>query len=208
MTTLGEMKSAIAREFVNEQYSDEEAGAAIAKAIKHYAKREWWFTRATLTITTVAGQRYYESDDISRVLKIYGMQTEGCDVLSSAMPFFGADTGKPTRYTMVAKRLAFDPIPDRAYSVDVFAWQKLPDVTDDDDGNAWFDDAEELIRQSAKRRIATDNLLADDMAARCEGLEFEAYSALQAENRLRLPEQLLRVDGLPVMSQWYDIRTG
>jgi hypothetical protein len=66
-------------------------------------------------------------------------------------------------------------------------------LINDGDTNAWVDECEELIRNGAKRRIALEILQADDLAARFATLEREIYDRLRRENRLRQPQQQLRL---------------
>jgi hypothetical protein len=66
----------------------------------------------------------------------------------------------------------------------------------DGDSNAWTTDAEELVRQGAKRRIALNYLNSEDIAARVSVMEREAYMEMLAENRRRWPNTFLRVPAM------------
>jgi len=108
----------------------------------------------------------------------------------------GAVIALPRTYTRIAQKIRLFPIPDATYTIEMAFTYKLDALINDTDENSWTDDAEELIRQSAKRRIALNYLQADDLAQRFASLESEAYTAMLAENRRRRPNTILRTEAM------------
>ena len=199
------MRSRIADELVNDgDITTAQINYAIQDAIKYYERREWWFNTASGSFTTVANQEYYTSSDwsvLDNQVQIDAMTITYNGVIS---PMKGIDFEEindtqngyiiavPRNFAYYKQSLRFFPIPNGAYPVTVLYSKRLTTLSADGDTNAWTNEAEELIRQSAKRRIALNYLQADDLATRFATLEREAFSELLAENRRRLPNTVLR----------------
>ncbi len=216
MTTYGTMRAAIVDEMANDgALTDAQINKAILRSIKHYERRPWWFNQKTATFSTVAGQEYYSSADLSDIPDIVSIFTASYDGAIIRPVTFedldaaqsGSISGTPTVYTLFKEQFRLFPIPDAVGTIGLAYTYKLTELSGDSDSNAWTTDAEELIRQSAKKRIALDIFQADDLAVRFSLLEREAFDELLAENRRRRPVKLLTP---PPMLQVgaFDIVTG
>ena len=220
MPTYAEMRARIADELANDgDITTAQINYAIQDAIKLYERREWWFNTAVGTFTTVANQEAYTSTDWSVLdtqVQIDAMTVTYNNVLSPVVPIDYAELDSiqngyivavPTNFAYYRQSLWLYPIPNGAYTITVSYSKRLTTLSADSDTNAWTTEAEELIRQSAKRRIALNYLQADDLAARFATMEREAYAALLAENRMRLPNTTLRTEAM-LQSTRFNIITG
>lgn len=220
MTTYATMRSRIADEMANDgDITTAQINYAIQDAIKYYERKPWWFNQKTGTFSTVDGQEYYSSadlTDIPDIVQIIAATVTDSGIKSPmrAVDYVNIDDeqdgsveGEPRHFAYFKEQIRLYPIPDAAYTVTLSYIYRLTALSDDADSNAWTTDAEELIRQSAKRRIALNYLQAEEIAARCSVLEREAYTEMLAENRRRWGSVKLRVpDMLGNVS--FDIYTG
>lgn len=208
MTTYAIMRARIADEYVNESITTAQINSAIQTAIKHYERKPFFFNQKTGTFATVASQEYYSSSDnadIDDIVHIFAATVTDNSLKTKLFPVdFGAMdecqdgsvTGLPEQLAYFKQQIRLYPIPDAVYTVTLAYVYRFAALSADGDSNAWTTDAEELIRQRAKRTLALDILHADDLAGRAGALEQEALSELMAEGRRRLPNTTLRV---PVM---------
>lgn len=205
MADYATMRTRIADEMANDgDITTAQINYAIQDAIKFYERREWWFNTASSTFTTVANQEYYTSSDWSVLddqVQIDTMTITYNNVISplKALAFEEINDAQngyiiavPRNFAYYQQSIRLYPIPYGAYTITVKYSKRLTALSADSDTNAWTNEAEELIRQSAKRRIALNYLSADDLASRFAVLENEAYAALLQENRRRQPNTELR----------------
>jgi hypothetical protein len=199
---------------------------AIADTIKAYERREWWFNsdlnnRAPVitSFTTVANQEYYSASDWSPLNDAVQIDTmtvtyNGVQIPLKPVAFdeindvqTGYGISVPRVFAYYDAAIRFYPIPNDAYVITVGYTQRFTALSADSDTNAWTTEAEELIRQGAKRRIALNYFHSVDVAQRCAILEQEALDALLAENRRRQPNTTLRA---PLMAprEKFSILTG
>ena len=207
MTTYVTMRSRIAEELTDSAVTNTHINSAILTAIKHYERKPWWFNQKVGTFSTVAAQELYTSSDLTDIPKIViiesmlmgsssttkaplrGIDNSNIDELQD-----GSVTGDPEFYARFADKIRLYPIPSAVRTMTVSYVYKLTALSADADTNAWTDECEELIRQAAKRILATDILHADDMAARYGALEQVAHDNLRNEHRTRMAQQYSRVD--------------
>lgn len=220
MTTYATMRTAIIDELGNDgDLSASHVNSAIKRAIKHYERRPWWFNQKTATFSTVNGQEYYGASDLADIPNIIQIDSAMVNIGGTKQKLRPHDfqsvdedqTGyvvyPPHSYTIRNSEIRLYPIPDGAYTVTLSYIYRLDELSADSDSNAWTTFCEEMIRQSAKRRLALDILHAEEVANRCAGFEAEAYSELLAENRRRLPKAPLRTDAI-LAPQAFDIVNG
>ena len=119
----------------------------------------------------------------------------------------GSIISEPYLFAVYKENIRLYPIPDAAYTVTLSYVYRLTTLSADGDENAWTDDAEELIRQCAKRRIALNYLMTEEVASRFAGLEREAFMEMMAENRRRRPNTLLRAPAM-LPPDTFNINTG
>ena len=209
MPTYSDMRARIADELANDgDISTNQINYAIQDAIKLYERRPWWFNQKIATFSTVAAQEYYTSADLADIPNIVQIDNAVVSNNGYKTPLRAVDystiddiqdgsvTAEPACFCVYQQSIRLYPIPDAAYTVTLSYVYRLTTLSADSDSNAWTNDAEELIRQCAKRRIALNYLESEEVAARFATLEREAYSEMMAENRRRRPNTLLQV---PVM---------
>lgn len=205
MATYSDMRARIADELANDgDITSAQINYAIQDTIKVYERRSWWFNTNVGTFTTVANQEYYTATDwpaITDAVQIDAMTVTYNGVKTSVMPvdFDSIDEIQtnyaisiPRNYAYYDQSIRMYPIPSGAYTITVAYVMRLTTLSADSDTNAWTTEAEELIRQGAKRRIALNYLSSEEVAARYAGLEREAYTMMLAEQRSRQPNTLLR----------------
>jgi len=203
------LRTRIADELANDgAVTDAQIAYAIQDTIKIYERRPWWFNNNSTTFSTVANQEYYTSvefSDLTNTVAIIAMTITYSSVKQAVVPidFQSIDSAQngyvvsvPRLYAYFDQSIRFFPIPSDAYTITVSYITRLTALSADADTNAWTNEAEELIRQGAKRRIAMNYFHAEDVAARCATMEQEAYSALLAEDRRRHPNTELRGPGI------------
>ena len=219
MTTYGTMRNRIADELANDgDITAAQINYAIQDTVKQYERKPWWFNQKTDTFSTVVAQEYYTSADLADIPDI--VQIVSATVAdTSARPLRPVDyqtiddeqdgsvDGFPRCYAVFKESLRLFPIPEAVYTVTLSYVYRLAALSADGDSNVWTTDAEELIRQGAKRRIALNYLNSEEIAARVAVMEREAYTEMIAENRRRWPNTILRPPVmLPIES--YNIRRG
>lgn len=205
MSDYGTMRSRIADEMANDgDITSAQINYAIQDTIKVYERKPWWFNWKTGTLTTVADQEYYTSADLSDLPDLVEILSATVTYNGIKSPMMAVDyptidseqsgviKGIPRLYAYFAEQLRIYPIPIGAYTITLSYVYRLAALSADGDTNAWTTDAEELVRQGAKRRIALNYLNSEDLAARYVPLEREAYAEMMAENRRRWPNTMLR----------------
>lgn len=205
MSNYGDMKSRIADEIADSTLSPQII-LAINSAIDFYQRQEFYFNTKTGTFSTVASQEYYTTAanaDIPSIIKIMSMKVTDSSYKYDVWPATFTDidflqdgnhTGRPDSFAYFNKQIRLYPIPTSVMTVTMAYTYRLAALSADSDENAWTSDAEELIRQRAKRLIATDILRDVDMANAAVSLEKEALDALRKETRLRRSATMLRTD--------------
>lgn len=178
--------------------------ASIQTAIKFYAGKPFYFNqKKDSTFSTVASQEYYGSADNADIPTIAKM--EGFTIGSSKKPVVKVDfsaidnaqtgsvTGEPTNYAYFDQKLRLYPIPSAVYTATLAYIYRLSTLTADGDTNAWMVEAEELIRQSAKRDLCENIVIDADGAIRYGTREIVVFDELKAETARRM-DASLRVD--------------
>lgn len=191
MSTLAEMKSRIAREIHRSDLTTE-IGEAVADAIADYRHIRFAFNQARDTFATVAGTEFYGSGVIPDAAEIDSVTllVNARTVCLPAWPYGVMEKihtttnsrGQPQAWSWYAEQIRVYPVPDAAYTVTVSYLKRLP-VPADAASNAWTDEAEQLIRHSAKKRICRDVLRDFEGAASAESGESAAFRRLMRESR-------------------------
>ncbi len=205
MTTYATMQTRIADEFVNESITTAQIQNAIQSAIKHYQREAFWFNQKVGSFSTVADQEWYSSSDYADIPYMLRVDSMRVGPTTSKTPIKevpnssiedtqdGSVTGEPQYWSRYQDKIRFLPIPNAVYTITASYIYRLTALSAGTDTNAWVDECEEMIRQSAKRILSTDILHADDMAQRYAELERVAYERIRTENRQR-HAQTLRTD--------------
>ena len=206
MTDYATLRNRIADELANDgDITTAQINYAIQDTIKFYERKPWWWNQKVATFSTVNGQEYYGSAalaDIPNIVQVISA-TLTADSLKEPLKAVdyesiddeqdGSVVGDPRVFAVFKEEIRLYPIPTAVQTVTLSYIYRLTALSADSDSNAWTTDAEELIRQGAKRRIALNYLNSEEIAARVSVLEREAYTELIAENRRRRPNTVLRV---------------
>lgn len=221
MATYSDMRTRIADELANDgDISSSQINNAILSTIADYSGEPFWFNQASSTFNTVASQENYSSSDLAaipNIIKLLSMRINGSGTYTSYINGIDNDAiedvqdgtvrGAPQYYARFENKIRLYPIPDAAYTIRIAYITTLATLSADSDTNAWTTDAEELIRQGAKKRLAADILQSDDIANRCARMEQEAYDGLRMENRNRRSQQFLRTD-IALPRRTFNINSG
>jgi hypothetical protein len=173
-------------------------GAEVNAAIRYYDTKRAWFTEErTLTFSTVAAQEDYTSADnsyIDDLIRIDGMWSTLSNDKWRICPMDYVeregltppnDSGRPVYYAYTSRTIRLWPVPDAVYTVRVLGWYRLAALVNDSDTNVWTEEAEDLIRHSARRRVQANVVRDYEGAAATKQLEDEAWSAIDRETILR-----------------------
>lgn len=217
MTTYAVMKARIADELARTDLTSQIA-LAVQTAIKHYERQRFYFNQKTTgSFSTVANQEYYTSSDLADIPYFIQIDSMVFTLGSTKLPIVpapfekidaaqtGAAKGSPEYFAYYAQKIRLYPIPSEAWTVTVAYHYRLTALSADSDTNAWVMDAEELIRQKAKRTLYLDVLRDRDGAESCAILEKEAYDGLRSETRRRSSNQRLMTDPMLVGYGGYNI---
>lgn len=208
MTTYADMRERIADELANDgDITSAQINNAIKTAIQMHERRSFWFNMGDNTFSTVSGREFYTSSNVGNLGNIIEFLSIRCQygdtvsplglIATSSLQYVqnsviealqnGTKTGTPRFYSRYDQQLRLFPIPDASYTMPIRYVYKLDVLAADDDSNAWTEEAEELIREAAKRIIAIDILNAPDLAANFAALEDVALQKLVAEFAQRFP---------------------
>lgn len=206
MATLGDMKARIAEEIFRD-----DLGSAIAReitsAIRFYqAKRLYFSERYSFGFNTEAGRMFYSAGDAPELANLISIdfvsinQNNSITELRYAAPHLldrmqvPPSSGIPFWYSYYESALWLYPAPNAVVPVRVAGVVPIAAPTSDDQtGNSWMYDAEELIRSRAKRNLYLHSLGDPEMAAAMKAAEDEAYDALVRETTLRTQVNTLSV---------------
>lgn len=184
--------------------------SAILDAITVYQKERFRFSDAgpstPPTFNTVAGQWIYKATDnvnIPTWLYVEALNVEigsTTDELTHSRPEeiyrlheLGTQSGQPTEWAYDGNSVILYPTPDQAFTITMVGHILVPaPATNDEAGNPWMVEAEQLIRARAKYEIAvhvTRNAeMAQDMSPDMDGnrqgrpgATYRAYRMLKGE---------------------------
>lgn len=190
---------------------------AIWRSIEFYQRRDWWFLQKTATFNTVIGQEYYGAAalaDIPNIRNIVTLKRTANDLtllgvdndeIEAAQD--GNSTGTPCQFAYWESQIRLHPVPVVVEQLKITYFRRLPALSADSDSNAFTTEAEELIRQAAKRRIALDVLHDEGLATRCTASEKLAYDELLSENAQRTAKKI-RTSDIPPLRHSFNIETG
>jgi len=189
---LATLKSRIASEIHRTDLTDEIA-YAISDAVKHYQSKRFLFNQTRGTLTTVAGTEFYSDlTDIASIdtvtLTINARKTVLDEWSYGEMERIATTTNtnnQPWAWSWYDEQIRLYPVPDAAYTLTVSYVQKIDIPGADSGSNIWTNQAEELIRHAAKKRLYRDVTMDDASAVRSEAAENEQLARLTKEsNRL------------------------
>lgn len=155
---------------------------AIQSAIAIWEREPFYFneTYDQNLFTTVIGQEFYGTADepllatSPKILRFHILISANRYPLFPRSWQYLEDTsvnpavkGYPTDIAYYAEQIRLYPIPDGAYPITISANERLANLVDDADTNAWTEDAYDLTRTQAKLILAQEVLHDADLAAEC-----------------------------------------
>jgi hypothetical protein len=219
--TLAELRALITDDLIDNRLTVAQINRAINDAINFYERKEFYFnqtastTESYVSVPIVANQEYYSSPSIPDYVRITYIEARIGGSQITLNPFQDADIaevqngqaqGLPRAFTYVNQKLRIYPVPTSSGTMLIQATTKGSDLTSDSQSNVWTIEAVELIRQSAKRRLAINILHDTDLAGIIAPMEQEAYDGLLAESRRRNAQRKLYtpadIAGIWSNNQW------
>ena len=189
MADLATLKSRIASEI---HRSDQTANIAyaIGDAVNHYKGRRFTFNQTRGTLSTVAGTEFYSTlTDISQIDLITATINGRKVVLEQwtypEMESIATTTNtqsQPWAWAWYDEQIRLYPVPDAVYTLTVSYLQKVDVPGSDSASNIWTAEAEELIRNAAKKRLYRDVLIDPQSAGAAEAAEAEVLRRLTKES--------------------------
>lgn len=210
MPTFGQLKTRIA-ERINISNEDSKIGDAINEAISFYSHQHLWFNEATAQFTTVEDNPdltpsptalpadfLYEWEQGGLILtynnrkyelqKITHSQREAIDDTNS--------TSQPSFYTYRLQKIYLYPIPDRAYTVDLYYIKSYDTLTTDNASNDWTNFADRLIEAKALADLYLNERHSDNKHSVYEDKAKREFDNLQKRNRKGRGTGRLKVQSL------------
>jgi hypothetical protein len=203
MTYLA-MRSRIDDELLRGGTLDSQINLEILSAINHYKRRRFWFNEGTTTSSTADGTEYQDlpadlysldsiritdSGDPEPLIKRHFVTIENWCAGT-------VQRGMPSDWAPYKDKVRLYVCPDAVYTL---TWAGIVDLgtpSADADTSAWFEEAEELIRQRAKAAVRINYIKDADAIAEqrtlamagkpcISALEYTAFMELKRENARR-----------------------
>ena len=174
-----------------------ETSKAINAAIRDYASQRFWFNDTRkITFQTVAGQEFYDSLSnpiIPVLVKIDTLTvSDGISVCplereeNDNLEVVSFEQGFPSFYSYIDLSIRLIPVPLAVYQVRGTGFARPGDLLNETDTNNFTENASDLIRYSAARRVFTSPVRNADQAGAMAFLEKEQLTRLRSETVLRL----------------------
>ena len=199
MSTYADMQARIANELARADLTDE-IKLAIQDAIADYERQRFYFNEDRLvpSFTTVIGQEFYTITDdpdidtmphldsvtlyafLSRYTLEY-INPQQMETISISTQW----TAMPVNYTYYNKQIRLYPIPNMAYPVYLSGTVRFTRPSADADAGPWMNEAEQLIRYAAKKKIALDVTRDMGVAQVAAKNEADALAFLRGETAQR-----------------------
>lgn len=205
MATFADLKARIATELTR---SDIDAGGSleslletyIQRACEYYADTKFWFNSILTTATTSPGVATVTIPATVRVVERVSIPAYDDDLEEYTLDALNdyATSGRPRHYSYYNDSLRFFPVPDGAYTLNIYGIAQVDAPTTDSDTSIWTNEAQDLVVANVKVRLLRfpyrDNdgvilALAEESDARTR-LERETGRRLKTD--LRLPTELGR----------------
>lgn len=152
---------------------------AILDSVSFWQNERFYFNeyRTTGAFSTVVGQEFYTSSDWPDIATI--QHIDKLSVLISGNRYFMIGrteqwmedisinpswSGQPVSYSYYNYQLRFYPIPNGVYPVNVLGTKEFTALSSNSDSNPWTNDAEPMVRATAKQYLYRDTILDDQKA--------------------------------------------
>lgn len=205
MATFGDLKTDIASAMVRDDLAsggdrESDTEAAINAAVRQYRVENWWFLTTTVTTTTTASQDYVTRptgvDRIDRVsipsLALDLLKIDITELERLAEPT--ALSNQPSYWAEYGEQIRLWPTPGDTYTLKITGTAVASEMSDDADDTVWTNEAYDLIRASAMRRLFRFPMRDADGEVSALREESDALLALTKTNIDRLD--------LPVCAGW------
>lgn len=198
MSTLLEVRNRINNDFLNRQFGDETLNA-IKAAVRHYERKRWTFNETSTALTTSAGQAFVSFPDNLLILDDIRITINGeSQPLLPRDPQFIRDSnmsnvqGQPVFYALYQDRVELSLIPNSAYAVPIYYIKQLPELSADNDTNAWLQGGmQDVIAYHAAKLIWGTVIRNDGEAAKFQKLENDAVDNMEGfHEQRRTPNRL------------------
>jgi hypothetical protein len=191
--TYGELKSRIRVELWNRTDLDDQIELAISRAIEHYASKRFWFNVGRKTGASVLENQYADVPaGLRQADAVYvTIGAQECELCRSPLEEIEdlngptQTSGHPSYYADFGAQIRLYPIPNEVYTLTWLGLIDLDTLANDDDSNAWTDQAQDLIAARAGWFINTRILQDAEAAAACQAEEAQAWVRLQRDTALR-----------------------
>jgi hypothetical protein len=198
MSTYGDMKTRIADELARSDLTTQIA-QQIQSAIAQYQRKLFFFNEKTnASWDTIANQELYTTTDgvpsdivsIDKLTVIYSTVREDVrrrdwDYIEDLQPGTSKG-GQPTDYAYREQKFRLYPIPTTVMTLNLAYVQRIAAPTGNEDTGVWMNEAEELIRSSAKRRLFQHVIQDEGDLSLARAAEEEALADLMSETSRRL----------------------
>lgn len=167
---------------------------AIQDAVQFWENDRFFFNedRVAGAFSTVKGQEFYSVSDWADIPNL--LHIDKLSVLISGNRYFMKPRteqymedismnpswqGQPVDYSYYNFQLRFYPIPDNAYPINVLRTFQLAALSGNNDSTIWTNEAEQLIRLTAKQYLYRDTILDDQKSASMESGATKQFSSLK-----------------------------
>lgn len=183
-----------------------EIGDAINSAIGFFEEKHFWFNEALATIPltidneavpSVPSDFLYEFQDGGLVIVENKLRYTLDKITHSERAAINSETtARPRFYTFRLDALITYPIPDKAYSLELYYIKSYIDLVADGDSNDWTNNAERLIEAKALSDLYLDQRHSLEMYAIYDDRVKKELAALQSKNKQNLGTGRLTVQSL------------
>lgn len=169
---------------------------AIQDAVQFWDNEKFFFneSRVTGAFNTVAGQEFYTTADWAGIATLQHIDKLSVLISGSRYHMKGRTEqymedismnaswrGQPVDYAYYNFQLRFYPIPDNVYPINIMETFQLTPLVLNNDSTIWTNEAEQLIRLTAKQYLYRDTIL-DDIKSKSMELGAEKqFSSLKGE---------------------------
>lgn len=183
-----------------------EIGDAINSAIDFFEEKHFWFNEAMATIAltiddeavpSVPSDFLYEFQDAGLVIVENKLRYTLDKITHGERAVINSETtARPRFYTFRLDALITYPIPDKAYSLELYYVKSYIDLVADGDNNDWTNNADRLIQAKALSDLYLDQRHSLNMHAIYENQVKLELASLQSKNKQNLGTGRLTVQSL------------
>lgn len=220
MATYADLKARIVREMVRDDLLDDLADTLtehVADACNEYSDVRFWFNQTVQQVSTVADITTVAVPVAMRIIdRVAGPYGDLTPMILRQFPNDGIfpQTGLPTYYTYLDgplsndATLTFNVTPDDAYSLTLYGLSQIAAPVDDEDSNAWTNEAQALIASHVRMTLYRDQFRDPEGEASAGRAVQSNLNKLKRETdrrlRTRLAAQLVAPNGQSVRRSFMD----